>query len=155
MNRDQIERFIGSMQGIMLGMQQIDSSCMEAFGSISKRDFGLCVMLGSQQNMIMKEVAKFLQVPMSTATGIVDKLIERGLVRRFHSPEDRRVVIIGLSEEGAAIYKMLNGKLFDFGKIILENFEPEEREKYIRYMEKASTLFENSESFEEIMETSS
>ena len=137
--RNQIERFIDGIEGLMLGMQQVDSSCIVAFGQITKREFGLCVMLGKQQKMIMREVAEFLQVPMSTATGIVDKLIEKGLVKRDYSPEDRRIVMIGLSEEGTAIYKMLMEKLFDFGKAILENFNREDRERFIEYLERATT----------------
>ncbi len=132
-----VERFITGLQGLMLGMQQVDMSCMEAFGSISKRDFGLCIMLGKEEKMIMREVAEFLQVPMSTATGIVDKLIERGLVVRDYSPEDRRIVIVSLSREGTEIYQMLRERLFFYGTSILDNFHSDEQHQFVALMERA------------------
>ena len=141
MNLDEsntVERFINGLESLMIGIQQVDSSCMEAFGSISKRDFGLCAKLGKEKSMIMREVAEFLQVPMSTATGIIDKLIERGLVKREYSPEDRRIVIVGLSDEGAAIYQMLNSKLFQYGKMLLQEFDAEEKEVFVSLMERAA-----------------
>lgn len=135
--KNQVDRFIYGLEGLMLGMQQVDSSCMEAFGQITKREFGLCIMLGKEQNMIMREVAEFLQVPMSTATGIVDKLIEKGVVKRDYSPEDRRIVIIGLSKEGAEIYNTLKESLFQYGAAVMEHFNHEEKEQFISFMERA------------------
>ncbi len=136
--KELIDRFISGIEGLMLGMQQVDSSCMEAFGQVSKRDFGLLVMLGKNGEMIMREVAEFLQVPMSTATGIVDKLIEKGLVIRDYSSEDRRIVIIRLSKEGQSIYNLLKTKLFEYGKVLLANFDVVEKEKFIEYLDRAS-----------------
>lgn len=140
LEKEAVGRFIAGIQNLMLGMQQVDSSCMEIFGEVTKRDFSLLVMLGQEQGMIMREVANFLQVPMSTATGIVDKLIEKGLVKRDYSSEDRRIVIIQLSDNGMSIYKVLNDKLFEFGAVILQNFDVVEREKFIEYMEQASNI---------------
>jgi len=135
---DIVERFIDGIEGLMIGMQQVDNSCIMAFGQITKRDFGLCCCLGKQKKMIMREVAEFLQVPMSTATGIVDKLIEKGLVIRDYSAEDRRIVMISLSEEGASIYNMLNDRLFQYGKALLSNFSAEEKEQFVSLMQRAS-----------------
>jgi len=135
-----VDRFIAGMQGIMLGMQKVDNSCMEAFGAISKRDFTLCVMLGQEESMIMREVSEFLGVPMSTATGIVDKLIERGLLVRHYSPEDRRIVMVALSEEGKSIYKMLQESMFRFGCTCLNAFDDQEKETLVSLMEKAAAF---------------
>ncbi len=135
--KEQVERFIHGLQGLMLGMQQVDSSCMEAFGPISKRDFGLCVMIGQQGSMIMRQVAEFIQVPMSTATGVIDKLIERDLVERDYSPQDRRIVIVSLSPKGKGIYNMLWEKLFHYGHHVLNEFTNEEKNQFIDLMERA------------------
>ena len=133
-----VERFIGGMQNIMMGMQKVDNSCMEIFGQVSKRDFGLLIMLGSTESMMMREVAEYLQVPMSTATGIVDKLIENGFVKRFDSPQDRRIVMVQLSSLGNDLYTLLQAKLYQYGKQILESFEDHEKEEFVNFMERAS-----------------
>ncbi|MFA5079496.1 MAG: MarR family transcriptional regulator [Dehalococcoidia bacterium] len=48
----------------------------------------------------MSALAAALGVSLATATGIIDRLIDRGLVIRENSSEDRRVVICRLSEKG-------------------------------------------------------
>jgi DNA-binding MarR family transcriptional regulator len=51
----------------------------------------------------MGELAEDLGVKLPTATGIVDRLVERGLVQRSASDEDRRVVWVRPTAEGEAI----------------------------------------------------
>lgn len=53
--------------------------------------------------MRMSEVANKLGKKVSTATGIVDQLVEQQFIKREESPEDRRVVIIGLTERGTQL----------------------------------------------------
>ena len=48
----------------------------------------------------MGELARSLGVRMSTATGLVDRLVQRGLVDREASRDDRRVIRIRLSARG-------------------------------------------------------
>ena len=54
----------------------------------------------------MSEIATALDVSLATATGVVDRLVERGIVLREGHPEDRRVVICRLSEKGE---KLISG----------------------------------------------
>lgn len=49
----------------------------------------------------MSVIASDLGVSLATATGVVDRLVQRGLVVRQGDPEDRRVVLCRLSEKGA------------------------------------------------------
>jgi DNA-binding MarR family transcriptional regulator len=48
----------------------------------------------------MSVIATELGVSLATATGVVDRLVERGLLVREGDPEDRRVVLCELSEKG-------------------------------------------------------
>jgi len=48
----------------------------------------------------MGELAKMLFCDSSNVTGITDRLEERGLVRREPSPEDRRVKLLKLTDDG-------------------------------------------------------
>jgi DNA-binding MarR family transcriptional regulator len=54
----------------------------------------------------MSEISSALSVSLATATGVVDRLVERGFVVREGQPEDRRVVLCRLSEKGE---QLLNG----------------------------------------------
>jgi DNA-binding MarR family transcriptional regulator len=48
----------------------------------------------------MSSIASTIGIAVSTATGIVDNLVKKGLVTRSDDPEDRRLVICTLSPPG-------------------------------------------------------
>jgi DNA-binding MarR family transcriptional regulator len=52
-------------------------------------------------------LAHELGVKLPTLTGILDRLVEAGLVRREEDPRDRRVVIAQLTPDGAALVERL------------------------------------------------
>ena len=52
------------------------------------------------REMRMTELANFLGLSKANATGLIDRLVARGLVRRERSETDRRVVNVSLTQEG-------------------------------------------------------
>ena len=48
----------------------------------------------------MSSIASFMEVAVSTVTGIMDNLVKKGLVTRRADTEDRRLVICELSARG-------------------------------------------------------
>lgn len=69
--------------------------------SISMTHLLLMTLLDTHASLPMSRVAELLGCSLPAATGIVSRMEERGLVARQHESEDRRVVTIRLSEEGA------------------------------------------------------
>ena len=59
----------------------------------------------------MSELAGALRCDNSNVTGIVDRLEDRGLVRRRPSDRDRRVKMLEVTPEGAALRKQLHERL--------------------------------------------
>jgi DNA-binding MarR family transcriptional regulator len=55
----------------------------------------------------MNELARFLGLTKANATGLVDRLVKKGLVTRRHSEEDRRVVLVWLTPSGLRIARRL------------------------------------------------
>jgi DNA-binding MarR family transcriptional regulator len=51
----------------------------------------------------MTRLAELLDTSMSSATGIIDRMEERGLVRRDRGADDRRVVVVDISSAGATV----------------------------------------------------
>ena len=61
------------------------------------------------QPVNMSYLHKKMYIANSTLTIIVDKLVEEGLVKRYRNPDDRRVVLLELTESGNQLLcKMLN-----------------------------------------------
>jgi DNA-binding MarR family transcriptional regulator len=84
------------------------------------------LILGRTGATRMSELATGLEVTMATATGVVDRLVEKGYVVREGLPGDRRVVISRLSPEGEEFMKSLrvSGRI-QIGRI-LEAMTPEQ-----------------------------
>jgi DNA-binding MarR family transcriptional regulator len=69
--------------------------------SISMTHLLLMTLLETHGSLPMSRVAELLGCGLPAATGIVSRMEERGLVVRLHDTEDRRVVTLRLSDEGA------------------------------------------------------
>jgi DNA-binding MarR family transcriptional regulator len=70
--------------------------------SISMAHVFLMSMIDKHGALPMTRVAELLGSGLPTATGLVSRMEERGLVRRDHDTKDRRVVFVSLTDAGAA-----------------------------------------------------
>ena len=57
-------------------------------------------LLEHHGDLPMSRMAELLDVSFSNATGIVDRMEERGLVERIRVPNDRRVVLVRIAARG-------------------------------------------------------
>jgi DNA-binding MarR family transcriptional regulator len=67
---------------------------------ISMTQIHVLRQLEQHGTMSMSRVAELLDVSLSNATGIIDRMAERGLVERVRVPDDRRVVLVQPSALG-------------------------------------------------------
>ncbi len=58
-------------------------------------------MVANNEDCTMGELARSLGIGMSTATGLIDRLVQHGLVTRDSAPGDRRVVCLHLTAAGS------------------------------------------------------
>jgi DNA-binding MarR family transcriptional regulator len=75
----------------------------------------------------MKELAARLRVDPSTATRAVQRLENDGMVERFTSPEDGRVVLVRITDEGRRRHDDVAARRSTAMMLILSEFEPAER----------------------------
>jgi len=64
-------------------------------------------LLQHHGDLSMSHLAEFLDVSVSNATGIVDRMEERGLVERVRVPDDRRLVLVRLATGGVAALEQM------------------------------------------------
>lgn len=67
---------------------------------ISMTHFHVLTLLRHHDAMPMGRIAEILDASMSSATGIIDRMEERGLVERVRVPDDRRVVLVRPTRTG-------------------------------------------------------
>jgi DNA-binding MarR family transcriptional regulator len=67
---------------------------------ISMAQLNILFTLQREGEMTMSRLADVLNVSLSNATGLIDRIEERGFVERTRVPEDRRVVLIRVTPAG-------------------------------------------------------
>jgi DNA-binding MarR family transcriptional regulator len=67
---------------------------------ISMTHFHVLTLLRHHGEQHMSKLAEILDASMSSATGIIDRMEERGLVERVRVPDDRRVVLVRPTQAG-------------------------------------------------------
>ena len=78
-------------------------------------------------NPTMGEMSNALAVPLSTATRIVDWLVERDYAQRSHDTEDRRVVRVALTEKGKELHRAIEGYIKQRIQQVLSSLTAEEQ----------------------------
>jgi DNA-binding MarR family transcriptional regulator len=73
--------------------------------------------------MRMGALAADLQVTLATATGLVERLVEREMVTRESQPDDRRVVLCRLSQEGQKTISRIWETARHNTRVLLENLD--------------------------------
>jgi DNA-binding MarR family transcriptional regulator len=75
--------------------------------------FRVGVTISGAPSLSMGELSEALSVPLSTATRVVDTLVEKGYVYRFNDPEDRRVVRVAFTPKGKKLYRFIESRIVE------------------------------------------
>ena len=69
-------------------------------GRVSLSHMHVLWLLQHQGAMTMSRIAELLDVSLSNATGIIDRMEEKALIERVRVPDDRRLVLVRPAGEG-------------------------------------------------------
>ncbi len=86
-------------------------------------------LLEEHGELPMSRVAELLDVSLSNATGLVDRMVERGLVERVRVPDDRRVVLVRLTAAGQGALADIQIMRQDLTLTILERLDDGQLER--------------------------
>jgi DNA-binding MarR family transcriptional regulator len=90
--------------------------------------FKTVVLLGALGSATAGPLARSLGVGLSTMTGIVDRLCERGMVTRGEDPEDRRATRVQLTDTGRELVERVNSVRREFLTRLLDCLSLEQLE---------------------------
>ncbi len=127
-----------AMQNMFGAMQEKVSECSVLCGGLDKKELSILEFIGNSQDIIMRDIADFLKASVSTVTGIVDKLVNKELVLRHYSQEDRRIINIALSTQGDEMFKLYKAAKRKMGSAILSALDEPEQDKLIELFEKVT-----------------
>ncbi len=131
-----VNRLGQSLEKLLLKMQEVDNTCVELTKDISKQDLSLIGNIGIKGEVIMREIAEYLETPLSTATWIVDKLVAKRYLKRYNSIEDRRIVKVGLTNKGQKTYELFQRQKMLMGERILKDLSLKDQSNLISLLEK-------------------
>ena len=103
-------------------VQETDQSCIDIISTndITKQDLAIIGFIGKRGEVIMREIVEYLDVPYSTATGIIDKLVNKKLLKRVNSSTDRRKVKVCLTpKKGHEVFQQFVTFRHCFGAKVL------------------------------------
>lgn len=114
------------------------------FKNITVNDMHVMEAIGTGEPKNMTAVAKELAVTTGTLTISVNSLVKKGLVERVRSEEDRRVVLVSLSESGKAAYEhhqKFHKKMVD---AVVESLTEEEKDVLAKALSNLSEYFQKN-----------
>lgn len=71
--------------------------------NFSKTELLTLLLVERSGEVSMSQICDAMNMPMSTATGIVDRMVKKGVLQRERSESDRRLVVVQLAEQGKEV----------------------------------------------------
>ena len=99
---DPTEGIITDYRATIVAMKCAMSERLVRLG-ISMAQLNILYTLHRSGDMPMSRLADALNVSLSNATGLVDRMEERGFIERIRVPEDRRIVRVRITDAGERV----------------------------------------------------
>ncbi len=128
-HRDRLLKDIGALEMRLLagGLPEETVSLLDYDLTLQQlRAFS--VVFGRGQ-VAVSRVAEALGVKANVATGIVQRLVDRGLVERNEDPVDRRVRLLTVTDKGAALIEEVGSIVLAKGRVMLERLSDAQLEQ--------------------------
>ena len=93
----------------------------------SKSELFTLLLLEKRKEITMTELAEYINSPMSTTTGIVDRLVKNGFIERGRSDFDRRIVVLKLKEKGSELLNHFKETINMYFVKAMKNLTDEEK----------------------------
>ncbi len=100
------------------------------------RELRVIMYIGPNDSRIMREIAEALGIPVSTATGIVDRMVDKYLVERVHDEADRRIVKVQLTKKGREVYRWDFDEHMSIVRRLLHTLNREDQRTFVLLMKK-------------------
>ena len=114
-------------------------------GLVEKDNAGCCcvtmpqchviVEVGRHKTLSVNDLAQLLNLDKSSVSKTVDKLVNSGLLQREASSEDRRYVVLTLSQEGHRYYEDIEARMESHFSKILQAIPPEKHVQVIESLD--------------------
>ena len=123
-------------------LRELLRTLIRKLGVLERSEAGCCDMTLSQCNALIEvgragvlsvnQLADRLNLDKSTASRVSDKLVLDGQLLRHEDPNDRRYVVLKLTERGSQTYANLENRMTAYFEKIMADVAPAERAAMLR-----------------------
>ena len=107
-----------------------------------KPELKILEILGKNGPSIMTDVAERAGLSVSTLTSIMDSLVEKSLVSRERSEEDRRIVRVDLTRQGRKLYAEILEFQVGIVRLMLNALNKQEQDAFVGLFRKIVSTIE-------------
>jgi DNA-binding MarR family transcriptional regulator len=104
--------------------------------SVTQTQFVVLVAVHSTGRCPMSLLAKNMHVSLPTMSGIIDRLVKAGYIRRLEDPQDRRQVVIELAAKGKQMIEQFQSVVASRWQEVLLALEPSEIDSFYQVVSK-------------------
>ena len=123
-------------------LRELLRTLIRKLGVLERSEAGCCDMTLSQCNALIEvgragvlsvnQLADRLNLDKSTASRVSDKLVLDGQLLRQEDPNDRRYVVLKLTERGSQTYTNLENRMTAYFEEVMAGVDPAEREMMLK-----------------------
>lgn len=133
-----IEEVSQIMPRVLQGIFRRQKTDLLSRGEISLPQFMLMLVLYRKGFMKMKDIAHQLNVSLPATTGMVNRMVRDGRVRRIPDEKDRRVVYIGITARGKQVVNTVRTQRKRLFAEVFSNISQTERMQYLKVLRKVA-----------------
>jgi len=102
-------------------------------------------LLSSSQKLKMRDLADTLKVTTANTTGIVQRLVEHGYVKREYEPKDRRVIYVTLTSKARDLLKKIETKRNRLLMKVFGKISEVDRQQYLKILNQIKDILSEEE----------
>ena len=122
------KRYLKSIRLLAECMQVFEkqsSARVRSFG-FTESQFDIIATLGNTAGMTCKELGEKTLITKGTLTGVLDRLITKGLIVRVQGDEDRRQFVVKLTDTGEQTFADIFPQVIQLGRQRFANYAEED-----------------------------
>ena len=133
------QRMIVLLPQLMRGFSRRESNYLSQ-GKMTLPQLWALEYLSDHPACPTNELARFLRISRPAVTGLTDRLVAQGWVRRLHDPHDRRMIRLEATRKGRLIFNSVWNEKKKQLMRVFEHLSAQERSRYIATLEKVAAI---------------
>lgn len=135
---DRARRLTDHLQIVMEEAENADKKNSAVREKLTWQEVRVLRAVGRQECCPMSGLADMICLSLSSATGLIDRLVSKKLVKRDRSSEDRRVVQVELTEQGRELNEEAMAGPVEFARGMLKGLNADEQDALVSLFGKIS-----------------